>query len=223
MIRGALIDMDGTLYDSMPLHADAWSRVVKDIGFEIPRDEFFLYEGMTGEATINLLAKRELGKEFSKEECSRFYELKIRYFKELKEPPVINGAVETLQFLTDHGIICILVTGSGQSSLLDRLDKDFPGVFPASMRVTSRDVKKGKPDPEPFIKGMEKAGLSPWECIAIDNAPLGVKSAAASGAYTVGVVTGPIPSDELKKGGANIVVPSMNACFEFLRENLKKL
>ena len=48
----ALIDMDGTLYDSMGNHASAWHRMVTELGIDMPRDEFFMYEGRTGAATL---------------------------------------------------------------------------------------------------------------------------------------------------------------------------
>ena len=82
------------------------------------------------------------------------------------------------------------------------------------MRVTSRDVTHGKPHPEPYIRGMQLAGVSPSQSIAIENAPLGVKSAATAGAFTVGVVTGPIPRAELEGAGAAIVFDSMKECAE---------
>lgn len=46
--RAALIDMDGTLYDSMPRHARAWMRMVGEIGIKATTEEFFMYEGRTG-------------------------------------------------------------------------------------------------------------------------------------------------------------------------------
>ena len=121
-----------------------------------------------------------------------------------------------LGFLEQVDIKRVLVTGSGQSSLLNRLNSDFPGAFSMDMRVTGRDVTKGKPSPEPYLKAMEIAGVKPNECIVIENAPLGVESGHASGAFTVGVNTGPIPEDELRAAGADIVFPSMKAFAEAL-------
>ena len=60
--RAALIDMDGVLYDSMKYHTLAWRQMMGEYGLDIPRDEFYLYEGMTGAATIDLIWEREFGK-----------------------------------------------------------------------------------------------------------------------------------------------------------------
>ena len=50
-ITAALCDMDGTLYDSMSRHSAAWFRLMTELGVECERDEFYLYEGMTGANT----------------------------------------------------------------------------------------------------------------------------------------------------------------------------
>lgn len=55
--------MDGVLYDSMPGHTLAWKRMMEGIGVECTREEFYLYEGMTGAATVNLLYRRAFGRD----------------------------------------------------------------------------------------------------------------------------------------------------------------
>ena len=61
-IAAALIDMDGVLYDSMPNHAKAWEKVAAEQGWNFTPEEFYLYEGMTGDGIIRLLMKREKGR-----------------------------------------------------------------------------------------------------------------------------------------------------------------
>ncbi|MDE6023331.1 MAG: HAD hydrolase-like protein, partial [Muribaculaceae bacterium] len=65
------------------------------------------------------------------------------------------------------------MTGSGQASLIDSVRKDYPGVFGEGMMVTAHDVTKGKPNPEPYLRGLEKAGVNADEAIVVENAPLG--------------------------------------------------
>lgn len=207
--KAALIDMDGTLYDSMPYHARAWKQMMQEIGVDVPLEEFFLYEGRTGASTIDILFRKAFGRGATEEEVKELYGRKAELFTQMPPVEPMPGAAEMLRFLESVGIQRVLVTGSGQSSLLDRLNKDFPGAFPFDMRITSRDVKVGKPSPEPYFKAMELAGVHPNECIVIENAPLGVKSGHASGAFTVGVNTGPIPRTELEKAGADVIFDSM--------------
>lgn len=212
----ALIDMDGTLYDSMPGHARAWQRMMQEIGVEISYSEMFLHEGRTGAATIDLLIRRAFGRPATETEKRGLYRRKTELFAAM--PPVnpMPGAAEMLRFLEAVNIKRVLVTGSGQSTLLNRLDTDFPGAFAPDMRVTSCDVTHGKPHPEPFLKAMQKAGVTPDRSIAIENAPLGVESAHASGAFTIGVTTGPVPAEALRKAGADVVFESMQQCADTL-------
>lgn len=212
--KAALIDMDGTLYDSMPRHADAWQQMTSEIGIEVPREEFFRYEGRTGASTINLLFNRVFGRDATDEEKERLYRRKTEIFAAMPEVDPMPGAPELMEFLKMVGMKRVLVTGSGQNTLLNRLEADYPGIFEPGMRVTSRDVSRGKPHPEPFFKGMELAGVQPDQCIVVENAPLGVQAGDAAGAFTIGVNTGPIDPDELRDAGAAIVFPSMRAAAE---------
>lgn len=210
----ALVDMDGTLYDSMGHHADAWTRMCAENGIEVEHDEMFLYEGMTGAQTIDLLIRRSFGRPATKEECESLYKRKTELFKSMAPVSVMPGAQELTNIMKSVGMRRVLVTGSGQNSLLNRIEDDFPGVFLPEMRITSRDVEHGKPHPEPYIKAMQLAGVTPSQSIAVENAPLGVKSAATAGAFTIGVVTGPVPRTELEKSGAAVVFDSMSECAE---------
>jgi beta-phosphoglucomutase-like phosphatase (HAD superfamily) len=95
--------------------------------------------------------------------------------------------------------------------LLDRLNHHFPDIFCRELMVTAYDVKRGKPDPEPYLMGLQKGGLRPEECIVVENAPLGVRAAKAAGIFTVAVNTGPLPDHALTDEGADALFPSMQA------------
>lgn len=219
-IKAALIDMDGTLYDSMPNHARAWMEVCRHAGLKAREADFFLLEGSTGANTINLLTRRSLGRDATEAEMADLYALKCRYFAAQPPVAVMPGARRLIDELHRRGITTVLVTGSGQNTLLDRLESDFPGAFPPERRVTSRNVSRGKPAPDPYLRGLELAGVDAARAIAIDNAPLGTQSARAAGIFTVGVVTGPIEASDLLTNGADIVYASMAECADALPQLL---
>lgn len=223
-VRAMLFDMDGVLFDSMKNHTLAWFRTIQALGIDCTREEFYLYEGCTGAATINLLFQRAWGREAAPEEIERIYAEKSRHFNELPEALPMPGTKELLQKVMDWGIRPVLVTGSGQRSLLERLERVYPGVFGPEYMVTAFDVEKGKPHPEPYLKGLEKAGVKPWEAIVVENAPMGVKSGVAAGIFTIAVNTGPIPEKDLWNAGANLLYPSVQALtdrFDRVMESLK--
>lgn len=209
--KAALIDMDGTLYDSMGYHTLAWHRMMRDIGIDTDRNRFYLFEGMTGKATVNLLFREFLHRDATDEEVERHYARKAAYFNEMPEVSPMPGAKQLLDALTERGIKCVLVTGSGQRSLIDRLQRDFPGIFAPEMMITSADVEHGKPNPEPYLKAMQRVGVTAEEAFVVENAPLGVRSGASSGAFTIGLTTGPVPVEALVGEGADIVLPSMQS------------
>lgn len=212
--------MDGTLIDSMSHHAAAWRRMTLEQGLDIPAEEFYLYEGMTGRATIKMLWEREKGFAPDDSRCDELYALKARYFSEMPKVDVILGAERMLKILMAHGVERVLVTGSKQRSNLDRLDDDFPGAFPHHLRITAADVVNGKPHPEPYLRAMELVGATPSECIVIENAPLGVQAGAASGALTLAAATGPIPVETLTAAGAAHAFPSMEHLADWLGDYL---
>ena len=206
-IKAVLFDMDGVLYDSMPNHAKAWSTAVTEFGLSMSPHEAYLHEGRTGHGTINILAQRHWGRNATTEEMERIYAAKSALFNTCPEPQPMPGAAQLLQSIRSLGLTIVLVTGSAQHSLLTRLAHDFPGIFSAERMVTAFDVKHGKPHPEPYLMGLEKAGVSASEAIVIENAPLGVEAAHAAGIYTIAVNTGPLSPKVLLEAGADIVLP----------------
>lgn len=204
--KAALIDMDGVLYDSMPRHTESWRETMLGEGLDIPQEEFFLYEGMTGADTINLLMEREKGICLSAEECRAIYARKAEKFRRRGEPLPMPGASEMIERLRAGGLLTVLVTGSAQNTLLERLDADYPGAFPPERRVTALDVIHGKPHPEPYLRGLEKAGVCAAEAVVIENAPLGVRAGKGAGIFTIAWTTGPIPREAFLREGADLIL-----------------
>ena len=214
--RAALIDMDGTLYDSMPSHARAWQQMMSEVGIDVPVTEFFMYEGRTGASQISILFNKYLGREATEDEKRDLYRRKTELFAAMPPVEPMHGAAEMLAFLKEIGVTCVLVTGSGQRTLIDRIERDFPGVFSQDKIVTSRDVSRGKPDPEPYLKGLKLADVRADEAIVIENAPLGVEAGNRAGIFTIGVNTGPIDPGTLTDSGADLEFDSMREFSEMV-------
>ena len=203
--------MDGVLFNSMPYHADAWHTVMKRHDLHLSYEEAYLHEGRTGAATINIVYRRQYGTDAPLELIENIYAEKSVEFNVHPESEPIAGAWETLQKVKEAGLVPVLVTGSGQHSLLSRLEQSFPGMFRSEYMVTASDVKYGKPHPEPYLMGLGKAGIEAHEAIVIENAPIGVQAATAAGIFTVAVNTGPLNNQVLLNAGADLLFPSMQA------------
>lgn len=84
--KAVLFDMDGVLYNSMPNHAVAWVRAMKDFGMHFTPEDSYATEGARGVDTIRVFAKKQLGKDLTEEEAQKIYDVKTRYFHELRWP-----------------------------------------------------------------------------------------------------------------------------------------
>ena len=219
--KAVLFDMDGVLYDSMPNHTIAWEKAITEVGITCTREEFYLYEGQTGRKTIRDIIRRELKREALDEETKEIYSKKTKYFTDLGKAGILPGAAEVLNHVGVMGLTTVLVTGSGQDSLLGKLESNFPGIFTVERMVTAHDVQFGKPDPEPYLMGLKKAGVNANEALVVENAPLGVESASKAGIFTIAVNTGPLAEKVLYDAGAQIVLSDMSELNEKLPEILE--
>ena len=208
-LKAVLFDMDGVLFDSMENHATAWNLAMQQYGMTLSREEAYMHEGRTGAGTINIVSQRERGYEASEEEIKQIYQTKSDIFNKLPKAERMPGAYEVLQKIKSEGLIPMVVTGSGQLSLLDKLNHNFPDIFKQELMVTAFDVKYGKPNPEPYLMALQKANIQANEAIVIENAPLGVRAGVAAGIFTIAVNTGPLPDSALLDEGANLLFHSM--------------
>lgn len=212
--KAIFFDMDGVLFDSMPYHATAWVKAMTDIGIPFTEHEAYMNEGRTGHSTIDGAFNREWNRNATEDEKQQIYKIKSKYFEAYPPSPVMPFSAELLSKIKEQGLRIFLVTGSGQPSLLDRLQVFFPGVFARENMVTAFDVKLGKPHPEPYLMALQKAGLEAHEAVVVENAPLGVESATAAGIYTIAVNTGPLDDKVLTDSGAALVFDGMKELFD---------
>jgi len=212
--RAVFFDMDGVLYDSMGSHATAWIEALKQMGLPFTVNEAYLNEGRTGASTIDGVFIKEFGRNATEEEKQTIYLKKSRLFETLKHSEKIPYVTDLLTKIKSQKLEIYVVTGSGQPSLIDSLELNFPGVFEKKKMVTAFDVQFGKPNPEPYLIALKKSGLKPWEAVVIENAPLGVESSSKAGLFTIAVNTGPLDPTVLSDSGANIVFDSMKELYD---------
>lgn len=217
-LKALLFDMDGVLFNSMPFHAKAWIQAFKTLGIDFNEYEAYMREGMTGSGTINELFNKNYGRNATKEECASIYAEKSKFFDSYGIAKPIDNVDKVLNLAKDSGLEIYIVTGSGQKSLLNKLNHSFPGIFSSEKMVTAYDVKKGKPDPEPYLIALEKGHFSKNEAIVIENAPLGVLAGHAAGLFTIAVNTGILKDEELTSRGANLLYHNMAEFYNELSE-----
>lgn len=219
-----LFDMDGVLYDSMPNHGIAWQRAMKEFGIHFTVEDSYATEGARGVDTIRKYAKAQLGKELTEEEAQKMYDLKAHYFHEMPEAKIFDGVTDLMKKIKDSGLKIGIVTGSAQHPLIERVTHDFGDFVSRDQITTAFDVKRGKPNPDPYLMGLKKAGnYAPSEGIVVENAPLGVRAGVAAGCYTVAINSGPLADSVLINEGANILFPTIREFADNWKEVLNNI
>lgn len=116
---------------------------------------------------------------------------------------VMPGAIELIHAIPDGrwGV----VTSGRRNLAASRLE--LAGIPRPPTMVTASDVTKGKPHPEPYLKGAELLGVNPAECLVIEDAPAGIRSAHAGGMKVI-ALTSTYPASALSE--ADAVVPKLD-------------
>ena len=207
--KAVLFDMDGVLYDSMPHHAVAWNKAMEKYGIHMTHEDAYATEGARGIDTIRIMVRQQKGMEISEEKAQEMYDEKSRLFHAMGEATIMPGILELMGKIHQQGLTIGVVTGSGQRPLINRLLTDFGEFLDEGHIVTAYDVQRGKPNPDPYLMGMEKAGTKPWEIIVVENAPLGIRAGVASRAFTIAVNTGPLADSVLLEHHPDLLLKKM--------------
>ena len=208
--KAVLFDMDGVLYDSMPNHAIAWQQSMTQFGIQMTADDAYATEGARGVDTIRQMVKKQQGRNIDEAEAQRMYDVKSHIFHSLSKAPIMPGVLDLMHQIQSDGIQIGVVTGSGQRPLIQRILSDFKEYVDEKHITTAYDVKHGKPNPDPYLVGLKKAGdLMPYEAIVVENAPLGVRAGVAAKIFTIAVNTGPLPAQILLDANADLLFPTM--------------
>ena len=211
-VRAVLFDMDGVVYDSLPTLTACWKASMAKFGIEVASMYIYAHEGMRGTEIIKALAAEKLGRDITDDEAAEMYAVKEEEFNKLPLPPVMPGIMELMGKVKAAGMRIVIVTGSGQRSQLAKLLDDFAVFVSAADVVCAMDVERGKPAPDPYLKGLERAGCTDSsQAVVVENAPLGLAAAKAAGIRAVAVNTGPLPDGDLYDAGAGVVFPSVES------------
>jgi HAD superfamily hydrolase (TIGR01509 family) len=217
-LKCVIFDMDGVLYDSMKNHEVTWVKSLKTVGIDFPAYEAYLHEGRPGYDTIGYAFEKYLKREASLADKEQVYNEKVRLMKLSPKAEIMPGIKELINALRDMGLCIWVVTGSKQPTLLDKLNGDF-GIDPNQV-ISAKNVTHGKPHPEPYLKAITGSGHQANECLVIENAPLGVRSAKAAGITTIAVNTGVLKKEDLTREGADVVLPDTATLKDYILQQL---
>ncbi|HWY55206.1 MAG TPA: HAD family hydrolase [Terriglobales bacterium] len=191
--RALLFDLDGVLIDSTPAVIRVWTRWALGRGFD-PEEVVRRAHGRPSIATIREYLPHG---DHDADNC----EVERGEIEDLKGVVPLPGARELLDALpSDRWTIVTSCTRALATVRLRAAALPIPKLL-----VTSDDIKNGKPDPEPYLKGASFLGVSARDCVVVEDAPAGIRAGKAAGARVIACRTTAAES-ELRDAGADWIV-----------------
>jgi HAD superfamily hydrolase (TIGR01509 family) len=195
-----LLDLDGTLVDSVYEHVMSWREALEDAEIRLPNWKIHRRIGMSGKLFLPTLL-RELNQTMDKAQIQSVERIRSSIFKKtIPEIRVQPGAKELLEYFGRVGARWAIAT-SGERSQVDQLLKDFdiPSGVPV---ITGDDVAIAKPAPDSFVLAAQRLGVSPLDSFVIGDSPWDLLAAQRMKALGIGLLCGGYAQSELEHAGA---------------------
>lgn len=203
-LRGAIFDLDGVITDTAEYHYRGWQKLADDEGIPFDRAANEALRGLSRrDSLMGLLGDR--APLCSEAQLQEMMERKNRYYREfikdISPHDLLPGALALLDELKAAGIKVAIGSASKNArdvierlGIGDRIDSISDGY----------SVTRSKPAPDLFLHAARSLGLTPQECVVVEDAGSGVEAALAAGMCAVGLG----PRDRV--GAAHVVLPSLN-------------
>lgn len=189
MLKGVIFDWDGVIIDSHHAHEVAWDIMAQELGQPLPEGFFKATFGMRNDKIIPEFTTWAQPGETEK--IQALGDRKEALYREVIRRDGIKplpGVVTLLQGLAAEGLPCSVGSSTSRENILTIME--ITGLAPYFAAITAeRDVTRGKPDPQVFLKAAEKIGQSASDCVVFEDAHVGIAAALAAGAKAIAVGT----------------------------------
>ena len=181
-LKAALFDLDGVVFDTEPQYTIFWGSQCRLYHPEHPGLEHEI-KGSTLQQIYDKWWSGELEKE--RDIVTR----RLNEFEAQMDYSYIAGFEAFVRDLRQHGVKTAVVTSSNMPKMesVFRVRPEFKSLFDAIL--TSEDFAESKPSPDCYLKGAERFGVSPDDCVVLEDSINGLKSGRAAGMYVVGLTT----------------------------------
>lgn len=188
MIKAVIFDLDGVLVTTDELHFKAWKALAEELGITgFTKADNARQRGVSRMASLEVVLEKT-DKTFTDEEklalADRKNTMYVKSLDTLSPSDTLGGVNEFIGYLKEKGIKTAIGSASKntplileKTELVDKFDAISCGL----------DTTKSKPDPEVFLIAAEKLGISPSECVVIEDSDAGIEAAKAGGMYAVAI------------------------------------
>jgi sugar-phosphatase len=195
---GVLLDLDGTLIDSIAAVERSWVRWCGEFGVDPVR--LLGFHGIPAAGVIAQLLPQD-------ERAAAFDRIRDLEVADVEGIVVLPGAAELLAALADAGVPTAIVTSGTRDLAEARLTAT--GLTHPPVVVTASDVERGKPWPDPWLEGARRLGVDPGDCLVVEDAVAGLRAARAAGCRALVAVLGTTVREELEPV-ADLVVADLS-------------
>lgn len=187
MKKAVIFDLDGVIVSTDEYHYAAWKKIADEEGIYFDREINELLRGVTRLECLKIILQKaekiysDNEKFFMTEQKNTYY---IQLLAELTAESILPGVLDLLNILKNKGIkVAIGSSSKNACMILERigLRESFDAI------VDGNRIKHSKPDPEVFLLAAEYLGLTPDECVVIEDAAAGIDAALRAGMKAVGV------------------------------------
>ncbi len=195
-IDTVVLDLDGTLVDSVYVHVSAWHTAFCEVGVEVPTFRIHRAIGMGGDRLVTQVAGAAVEQALG----DTVRELHARHFDErFGQVTALDGAGELLEGLRDRGLKVVLAS-SGDQSMTDRLLELVDHTDALQERISGSDAERSKPAPDLIEVALESVGGQ--RALVVGDAVWDVESARKAELPCFALLTGGFSADELRSAGA---------------------
>ena len=180
--KAVFFDFDGVIGKTMEDNYRAWKYALSKYNIPIDKTEYFLLEGMNAKKIAGHFLKNNHKNNVMVEELVKSKE---KHYAKNNSFKLYPGVKRIILFLKKKGCLLGLVSGGSYERISSSLKAELLNCF--DVVIAGDQIKKCKPDPEPYLTAAKKLFVKPLHCLAVENAPTGIASAKRAGMYCIAV------------------------------------